>query len=74
MLHFANYEKNTHKLAENLYECFIYYNKNMETELLIEVISFGPMIEVLGNDAFLAQLKARLRRQRRIDRAQQDCM
>lgn len=74
MLHFANYEKNTRKLAENLYECFIYYNKNMETELLIEVMSFGPMIEVLGNDAFLAQLKARLRRQLRIDRKQRDCM
>lgn len=67
MLHFANYEKNTIKLAEDLYECFIYYNKNMETELLIEVLSFGPMIEVLGNEAFLSQLKARLERQRRLD-------
>lgn len=67
MLHFANYEKNTIKLAEGLYECFIYYNKNMETELLIEVMSFGPMIEVLGNEVFLSQLKARLERQRRLD-------
>ncbi len=68
MLHFANYEKNTTKLADDLYECFIYYNKNMETELLIEVLSFGPMIEVLGNEAFLGQLKARLRRQKRTRR------
>lgn len=66
MLHFANYEKNTVKLANDLYECFIYYNKNMETELLIEVLSFGPMIEVLGNEGFLGQLKARLRRQRQL--------
>lgn len=72
MLHFANYEKNTRKLAENLYECFIYYNKNMETELLIEVMSFGPMIEVVGNDVFLAQLKARLQRQQRMDRGRRD--
>lgn len=70
MLHFANYEKNTRKLADNLYECFIYYNKNMETELLIEVMSFGPMIEVLGNERFLAQLKARLRRQQGITKVQ----
>ena len=68
MLHFANYEKNTTKLADDLYECFIYYNKNMETELLIEVLSFGPMIEVLGNQVFLSQLKARLWRQRRTRR------
>ena len=68
MLHFANYEKNTIKLADDLYECFIYYNKNMETELLIEVLSFGPMIEVLGNEVFLSQLKARLWRQRQIYR------
>ncbi len=60
MLHFANYEKNTRKLDENTYECLIYYNQNMETELLIEVLSFGPMLTVTGNDRFLALLKARL--------------
>jgi len=66
MLHFANYEKNTTKLADNLYECLIYYNEAMETELLIEVISFGPMVKVLGNEHFLAQLKARLQKQIKI--------
>ena len=63
MLQFANYDKQTRKIADNTYECLIYYNKNMETELLIEVLSFGPMIRVLGNDVFLAQLKRRIRRQ-----------
>lgn len=63
MLHFANYEKNTTKLADDLYECLIYYNETMETELLIEVISFGPMVKVLGNERFLAQLKARPQKQ-----------
>lgn len=63
MLHFANYEKNTTKIDENTYECLIYYNKNMETELLIEVMSFGPMLTVLGNDRFLNSLKQRLKNQ-----------
>ena len=63
MLHFANYEKNTTKINENTYECRIYYNKNMETELLIEVMSFGPMLTVLGNDSFLKSLKQRLENQ-----------
>lgn len=66
MLQFANYEKNTRKLDEHTYECFIYYNQKMETELLIEVLSFGPMIEVLGNERFLEQLKERLRKQKRL--------
>lgn len=64
MLHFANYEKNTAKIDEDTYECLIYYNQSMETELLIEVLSFGPMLTVIGNKRFLRSLKARLRRQR----------
>ncbi|MDE7017839.1 MAG: WYL domain-containing protein [Lachnospiraceae bacterium] len=66
MLHFANYEKNTIKIDENTYECLIYYNQNMETELLIEVMSFGPMLTVIGNERFLSLLKARLQRQRKL--------
>lgn len=67
MLQFANYEKHTRKIGENTYECLIYYNKNVETELLIEVLSFGPMIQVVGNEDFLNQLKERLRLQRALD-------
>lgn len=63
MLHFANYKKNTKKIDENTYECLIYYNQSMETELLIEVLSFGPMLKVVGNDRFLASLKSRLKKQ-----------
>ncbi len=68
MLHFANYEKNTTKIGENTYECFIYYNQSMETELLIEVMSFGPMLTVIGNDKFLNSLKTRLQRQMSLER------
>lgn len=69
MLHFANYEKNTRKIDEDTYECLIYYNQSMETELLIEVMSFGPMLTVLGNERFLNSLKARLQRQMRLENA-----
>ena len=64
MLQFANYEKNTKKIDAHTYECLIYYNKRNETELLIEVLSFGPMIEVLGNESFLQQVKQRLQKQK----------
>ena len=66
MLHFANYEKNTTKIDDDTYECLIFYNQGMETELLIEVMSFGPMLTVLGNERFLSSLKARLQRQRKL--------
>lgn len=66
MLQFANYEKNTTKINDNTYECLIYYNQKMETELLIEVLSFGPMVEVLGNDHFLSMIKDRLRKQKQL--------
>lgn len=63
MIYFANYEKNTAKINEDTYECLIYYHQNMETELLIEILSFGPMLTVIGNERFLGSLRARLARQ-----------
>ena len=63
MLQFANYEKSTRRIDENTYECLIYYNKKAETELLIEVLSFGPMMKVVGNEDFLHLIKERLARQ-----------
>ncbi len=66
MLHFANYEKNTFKIDENTYKCYIYYSRSMETEPLIEVLSFGPMVKVVGPSRFLEQVKARLIKQRRL--------
>lgn len=66
MLHFANYEKNTTRIDDNTYECLIYYNETMETELVIEVMSFGPMLTVLGSEKFLRALRARLQRQQNL--------
>lgn len=67
MLQFANYEKNTTRIDDNTYECLIYYNLKTETELLIEILSFGPTIEVLGSERFLRLLRERLLRQYRLD-------
>lgn len=63
MLQFANYEKSTRRIDDETYECLIYYNKKTETELLIEVLSFGPMIKVVGNDGFLELMRERLAKQ-----------
>lgn len=66
MLHFSNYEKRTKKIDENTWECLIYYNRSMETELLIEILSFGPAVKVTGPESFVALVKERLRKQARL--------
>lgn len=66
MLHFANYEKDTIQLDENTWECIIYYSSSMETELLIEILSFGPTVKVIAPDAFLSLVKERLQKQLRL--------
>ena len=63
MLHFSNYEKRTKKIDEDTWECLIYYNSSMETELLIEILSFGPALKVTGPEKFLTQVKDRLNQQ-----------
>ena len=63
MLHFSNYEKKTRKIDEDTWECLIYYNRSMETELLIEVLSFGPAVKVMGPDTFRCLVQERLDRQ-----------
>ena len=63
MLHFANYDKDTRQLDENTWECRIYYDSSMETELLIEILSFGPVVKVVGPDAFVKLIRDRLKKQ-----------
>jgi len=73
MLQFANYEKNTTRLEDGTYECCIYYNKDVETELLAEVLSFGPMVKVTGNEEFLEKVKMRLARQAELMKHVHNC-
>lgn len=64
MLHFARYEKWTeYEEAENSYLCSIYYDKQDETELLIDILSFGPVIQVLSPNSFLRQIRERVQKQ-----------
>lgn len=64
MLHFANYEKRTvYDEDKELYICTIYYDPNTETEVLIEILSFGPVIRVTGPECFLNLVKERVKKQ-----------
>lgn len=64
MLHFANYEKQTvYEPDTDTWLCSLYYDPADETELLIELLSFGPVIRILGPEDFLRQVRERVRRQ-----------
>lgn len=64
MLHFSCYQKKVERLGETgKYLCSIYYDKTRETELLIQVLSFGPVVKVLGPENFLRQVRERVERQ-----------
>ncbi|WPC39378.1 WYL domain-containing protein [Clostridium sp. JS66] len=64
MLHFASYEKRTEYDEEtDKYISYIYYDKQDEKELLIRILSFGPVIKVLGPEVFLNLVKDRVKSQ-----------
>jgi len=64
MLHFSHLEKETRRLAGDRYHIKLRYLQEDETELLIRVLSFGPMLRVLAPDSFIAKLRERLTQQK----------
>ncbi len=63
MLHFAHFEKQAERLDETHYLVNIRYDREDETELVIRILSFGPMVEVLGSERFRLLIVERLKRQ-----------
>ncbi len=61
MLQFASMEKQTeYDEVTDSYTCRIFYDAQDETELLIRLLSFGPMVKVLGPHKFLEQIRERI--------------
>lgn len=63
MLHFSHFEKETVKLEEKRYQLTLWYEKEDKAELLIRVLSFGPMIRVMEPDSFISLVRERLQKQ-----------
>ena len=59
-MHFAHFEKQAEKLEENRYRVTITYDKNDETEIVIRILSFGPMVKVTMPQSFVDLIKERL--------------
>ncbi len=67
MLHFSHLEKETVKLDNNRYRITLVYNQDDETEILIRVLSFGPVLKVLEPKNFIRQIRKRLEMQKRFE-------
>ena len=63
LLHFSHLEKETERIGENRSRITLRYEKEDETELLIRVLSFGPVLKVLSPERFKNQLRHRIRKQ-----------
>ena len=63
MLHFAHFEKKAERLDGMRYRLHIKYDPADETEMVIRVLSFGPMVKVEAPDDFVELIRARLKKQ-----------
>lgn len=63
MLNFSHLEKETERLDDNHYRLTLKYDKTDETEILIRVLSFGPLVKVISPESFIEQLKNRINKQ-----------
>lgn len=60
LMHFAHFEKQAERIDENRYKITVTYNKYDETEIVIRILSFGPMVKVTAPRHFVELIKGRL--------------
>lgn len=63
MLAFSDLEKETRKTGEDRYLLKLKYIKEDETEILIRVLSFGPVVKVIEPQSFINLIRERLNKQ-----------
>lgn len=63
MLHFSHLEKTTERLDEKHYKLHLTYNKSDAIEMVIRVLSFGPLLRVQEPASFIELLHKRLQKQ-----------
>ena len=66
LLHFSDLEKETFRQDEKLYRVTLRYYESDETEILIRVLSFGPLLRVTEPDSFIKLIRDRLNKQKNL--------
>ena len=64
MLHFAHFEKQAEKMDKNTYLVKIKYAHDDEPEMVIRILSFGPMVKVIGSESFKKLVIEKLKKQK----------
>ena len=63
MLHFSHLEKRTERLDEKHYKLHLTYDKSDAIEMVIRILSFGPLLQVQEPASFIELLRKRLQKQ-----------
>ena len=63
MLHFSDLEKETERIDDKRYRITLHYRQGDETEILIRILSFGPVLKVLEPETMVTQIRERLAKQ-----------
>ena len=63
LLHFSHLEKETKCLDENHYRVTLQYDSLDETEMVIRILSFGPVIKVIEPHTLIERLRERIEKQ-----------
>lgn len=63
MLHFAHFEKQVEKINNKTYKVNIKYDSDDESEMVIRILSFGPLVEVVEPLDFRELIKNKLKKQ-----------
>ena len=64
LLHFAHFRKEVEKTGNRKYKVTLWYDKSDETEMVIRLLSFGPMVKVTEPYYFVNLIKERLIKQK----------
>ena len=64
MMHFAHFEKEAERLDGDRYRLRVIYDREDETEMVIRILAFGPMLRVTAPEDFAELIRERLRRQK----------
>ena len=67
MLQFSYLAKRTERIGEKTFRMTLHYRQEDETELLIKIISFGPLVKVVEPDSFAVLIRERIDRQFQYD-------
>ena len=60
LMHFAHFEKQAERADPDRYRVAVTYDAEDETEMVIRVLSFGPMVKAVSPESFVSLIRDRL--------------